>query len=185
MIEHGVGNLLQAEVEALVNPVNCDGVMGKGLALQFKRMFPDVFRAYRAACQRSEVNIGRMHVVERATAPRFVINFPTKDTWRKPSAIEYISAGMRDLVAQIVTHNIQSIAIPPLGCGLGGLAWKAVQPIIQRAFAPHANVRVLLFAPIEVAPIRTAHDTAAALQELIELTEELGGYDAEFDAEKR
>jgi O-acetyl-ADP-ribose deacetylase (regulator of RNase III) len=68
MIEHGVGNLLQAEVEALVNPVNCDGVMGKGLALQFKKMFPKVFRAYRTACQRGEVTIGRMHVVERATA---------------------------------------------------------------------------------------------------------------------
>jgi hypothetical protein len=92
---------------------------------------------------------------------------------------------MRDLVAQVVARNIQLIAIPPLGCGLGGLAWDAVQPMIQQAFAQHTNVRVLPFAPIEGAPKPTAHGSEAALQELIELTEELGGYDAEFAAIKR
>jgi O-acetyl-ADP-ribose deacetylase (regulator of RNase III) len=141
-IELGHGDLLTAKVDALVNPVNTAGVMGKGLALQFKKAFPDVFTAYKKA----KLAIGRMHVVERAHAPRFVINFPTKQHWRDPSKLEYIESGLVDLVARVRDLGITSIAIPPLGCGLGGLDWADVKPLIVDAFAP-LPVRVVLFEP--------------------------------------
>ncbi len=147
MIERGVGDLLRADVDALVNAVNCRGVMGKGLALQFKKTFPEVFAAYQAACDAGGVRIGQMHVVERQSSPRFVINFPTKDDWRKPSKLEFIEAGLIDLVEQVKLHRIESLAIPPLGCGLGGLDWGIVRPMIVEAFAPLSGVRVVLFEP--------------------------------------
>src|SRR4051812_42763684 len=125
MIEAGSGDLLNASVEALVNTVNTVGVMGKGLALQFKRRFPENFRAYAAACKRGEVAIGRMFVTEMygPTPPRYLINFPTKKHWRDPSQLEYVRAGLAALVGEIRTRGIRSIAVPPLGCGNGGLAW--------------------------------------------------------------
>lgn len=146
MIERGVGDLLRAEVDALVNAVNCRGVMGKGLALQFKKAFPEVFVAYSAACDGGTVRIGRVHVVERQGSPRFVINFPTKDDWRKPSKLEFIEAGLLDLVEQVRSRRIKSLAIPALGCGLGGLDWSQVRLMIVEAFATE-NVRVVLFEP--------------------------------------
>jgi O-acetyl-ADP-ribose deacetylase (regulator of RNase III) len=146
-IEHGEGDLTRAAVDALVNPVNTVGVMGKGLALQIKRAFPDVFAGYGRACKQGEVQVGRMHVVHRATAPRFVINFPTKKHWRDSSKLEYIVAGLSDLVTTVDELHIGSIAIPPLGCGLGGLDWTAVKPRIVAAFRAHPDVRVVLFEP--------------------------------------
>ena len=141
------GDLLAAEADAIVNPVNTVGVMGKGLALQFKRAFPDCFAAYTAACKRGELAIGRMHVVQRSEAPRFIFNFPTKQHWRQPSKLEYVRDGLVDLVAHVQALRIESIAIPPLGCGLGGLAWDDVDPLIVSAFAPLQDVRVMLFEP--------------------------------------
>lgn len=146
-IERGQGNLLAAQVDALVNPVNTVGVMGKGLALQFKKFFPESFTAYARACKAGEVTVGHMHIVRRATAPRFIINFPTKQHWKQPSRIENIRDGLPDLVTQIRQLGIESIAIPPLGCGLGGLAWSEVRPLIVEALAEVPNVRVLLFEP--------------------------------------
>lgn len=151
-IEPGHGNLLHAEVEALVNPVNTDGVMGKGLALQFKKAFPEAFKSYERACAAGELRPGRVHVVERLTAPRFIINFPTKQHWRQPSRIEYIQDGLQDLVAQLRAHRVRSVAIPPLGCGNGGLAWSDVRPLIVAALMDLDEVRVLLFAP-SAAPV--------------------------------
>jgi O-acetyl-ADP-ribose deacetylase (regulator of RNase III) len=148
-IEHRQGNLLTADVDALVNAVNTVGVMGKGLALQFKQAFPDNFRAYAAACKQGQVVIGRMHVTQRDASPRFIINFPTKQHWRSPSKIDYIRDGLVDLVAQIHTLGIQSIAVPPLGCGLGGLAWDQVKPLIHAALGDLADVRVILFEPAD------------------------------------
>ncbi|HVI01086.1 MAG TPA: macro domain-containing protein [Enhygromyxa sp.] len=147
MIERGTGNLLDADVDALVNAVNTVGVMGKGLALQFKTAFPEVFRAYAAACKRGEVVVGRVHVVERSVAPRFIIHFPTKQHWRQRSKLDYIRDGLADLVTQVRASNIASIAIPALGCGLGGLAWREVEPLIVAAFTPLEDVRVVLFEP--------------------------------------
>ncbi len=146
-IEPGTGNLLTANVDALVNTVNTQGVMGKGLALQFKKAFPEAFQSYERACKAGEVVPGKMHVVRRLTAPRFIINFPTKKHWRHPSKLEYVRDGLRDLVDQVRALEIHSIAIPPLGCGHGGLAWSDVRPLIERAFSEMPDVRVLLFEP--------------------------------------
>jgi O-acetyl-ADP-ribose deacetylase (regulator of RNase III) len=148
-IERGQGNLLAAPVDALVNAVNTEGVMGKGLALQFKKAFPEVFTAYARACKAGELVVGRMHVVQRAIPPRFIINFPTKKHWRLPSTAAYVEAGLRDLVARVRALGIQSIAVPALGCGNGGLAWAVVRPLIVGAFAEVPEVRVLLFEPAD------------------------------------
>lgn len=119
--------------------------MGKGLALQFKRAFPDNFASYERACKSGEVITGRMHVFERLTSPRFIINFPTKQHWRDPSKLEYINDGLRDLVQQVGKLSIKSIAIPPLGCGFGGLNWTDVKLLVLHAFEHENDVRVLLF----------------------------------------
>lgn len=125
MIEYTQGDILKCEAEALVNTVNCVGVMGRGIALQFKRMFPENFKAYAAACKRREVRPGRMFVFEtgQLTPPRYIINFPTKRHWRGKSRMDDIESGLVALVAVIRARGIRSIAIPPLGSGLGGLDW--------------------------------------------------------------
>jgi O-acetyl-ADP-ribose deacetylase (regulator of RNase III) len=146
-VERGDVNLLMAPVDALVNAVNTVGVMGKGLALQFKKAFPDVFVAYEQACKAGEVTTGKMHVVERMGSPRFVIDFPTKKHWRHPSKLEYIRDGLVDLVRCVNERGIRSIAVPPLGCGNGGLEWAAVRPLIVEAFAAVPEVRLVLFEP--------------------------------------
>jgi O-acetyl-ADP-ribose deacetylase (regulator of RNase III) len=148
MIERVRGNLLDADVDALVNAVNCVGVMSKGLAAQFKTKFPDVFRDYARACRAGAVQPGQMHVVETGeSTPRFVINFPTKRHWREPSRIEDIQLGLRALRDEVNARRIRSVAVPALGCGLGGLAWDEVAPRIERTFAAQRNVHVLLFEP--------------------------------------
>jgi O-acetyl-ADP-ribose deacetylase (regulator of RNase III) len=146
-IERGEGDLITADVDALVNTVNTVGVMGKGLALQIKKAFPDVFTEYSRACRQGTLTIGRVQVVRRSAPPSFVINFPTKQHWRQPAKLEYIESGLTDLVPQVRELHIGSIAIPPLGCGLGGLDWSDVKPLIVRAFAPLPDVRVVLFEP--------------------------------------
>lgn len=146
-IELGRGNLLAADVDALVNTVNAEGVMGKGLALQFKKAFPENFASYEKACKAGEVIPGRTHLVKRLASPRFIINFPTKKLWRQPSKIEFIRDGLVDLINQVRTLGIESIAIPPLGCGNGGLNWSDVKPLILQAFAQVPSVRVVLFEP--------------------------------------
>lgn len=146
-LELGKGNLLTADVEALVNTVNTDGVMGKGLALQFKKAFPENFASYERACRAGEVKTGHMHIVQRLASPRFIINFPTKGRWRQPSKLEYVRDGLRDLIAQVKRLNIESIAVPPLGCGNGGLHWSAVRPLILEAFSAVPEVRLVLFEP--------------------------------------
>ncbi len=147
MIRSTRGDLLKAEAEALVNPVNCVGVMGKGLALQFKKAFPDNFEAYEAACKRGEVGPGRMFVFDtgRLIYPRYVVNFPTKRHWRDKSRIDDIWTGLGALVAEIRDRDITSIAIPRLGSGLGGLDWSQVRPLIENWMAPLAEVEVLIF----------------------------------------
>ncbi len=150
MIEVTRGNLLDAEgVDALVNTVNTVGVMGKGVALQFKKAYPDNFGAYEAACKHGEVRVGRMHVFDRQTLakPRYLINFPTKKDWKHPSKYEYIEAGLEDLVRVVRDLHIESIALPPLGCGHGGLDWSRVLPMIREAFAGLPGVRVLVYEP--------------------------------------
>jgi O-acetyl-ADP-ribose deacetylase (regulator of RNase III) len=143
------GDLLQQDVEAIVNTVNTVGVMGKGIALQFKQKWPENFRAYEKACKRGEVQPGKMFIYDAGglLKPRYIINFPTKRHWRGKSRIEDIEAGLEDLIHQIRRLGIRSIALPPLGCGNGGLDWDDVRPGIERAFAGLPEVDVRLFAP--------------------------------------
>lgn len=149
MIVRATGDLLRADVEALVNTVNCVGIMGRGIALQFKRAWPDNFKAYAAACRREMVQPGQMFVFEtgRLTNPKLIINFPTKRHWRGKSRIEDIESGLAALISEIRSGNIRSIAIPPLGAGLGGLHWEEVRSRIEGALEVLDEVQVLLFAP--------------------------------------
>lgn len=149
MIRNATGNLLQADVEALVNTVNCDGFMGKGIALQFKQAWPGNFDAYAKACRAEEVRPGQMFIWEtgQMVNPRYIINFPTKRHWRGKSRIEDILDGLRVLVADVRRLGIKSIAVPPLGCGNGGLDWKDVRPLIESAFAELPGVNVQMFSP--------------------------------------
>jgi len=167
MIEEGHGNLLTADVDALVNTVNTVGIMGKGIALQFKRAFPANYRAYRSACTRGEVQLGRMLVFDNGgSGPRrFIINFPTKEHWRSRSRLEDIRSGLGALVSTVAEHGITSLAIPALGCGNGGLDWREVRPLIERACARMPVVRAVVFAP-EGAPDPTAMPNVTAKPEL-------------------
>lgn len=154
MIEYTTGDIFTCEADALVNPVNCVGVMGRGLALKFKHAFPENFRAYEAACSIKSVQPGRMFVFETGQlTPRCIINFPTKRHWRDKSRLEDIESGLGDLVNVICDRGIRSIAIPPLGCGLGGLDWSDVRPRIERALDGLAHV--IVFEPIN--PIDTTN----------------------------
>lgn len=149
MIEEAHGNLLTADTEALVNTVNTVGVMGKGIALQFKRAFPGNFRAYRAACARGEVQLGQVWAFDTGVIGprRYVLNFPTKKHWRSDSQLEDIAAGLDSLVAIIDELGIKSVAIPALGCGNGGLAWSDVRPLIEDAGRRMPDVRALVYPP--------------------------------------
>lgn len=149
MTELRQGNIFEASAEALVNTVNTVGVMGKGVALQFKRAFPDNYKAYAAACKRGEVQVGKVFVHHRNTLenPRYIINFPTKRHWRGRSRLEYIRAGLEDLVDEARHLDVRSIALPPLGCGNGGLAWEEVLPLIEEASERLPEVEFLVYEP--------------------------------------
>ena len=149
MIEYKNGDIFNEDVEALVNSVNCVGIMGRGIALQFKNMFPANFNAYAAACKRNEVQPGRMFVFQigQLTNPRYIINFPTKRHWRGKSRMEDIELGLKALSTEIKQRNIRSIAIPPLGSDLGGLAWTEVRPRIQAMLEEFEDVEAIILEP--------------------------------------
>jgi O-acetyl-ADP-ribose deacetylase (regulator of RNase III) len=149
MIDYTTGDILKDEAEALVNTVNTVGVMGKGIALQFKRQFPRNFDAYLKACKTGEVEPGKVFVwhTGRLGNPKYIINFPTKRHWKGKSHIDDIEAGLRDLQRVIAELRIQSIAVPPLGCGNGGLQWSAVRPIIHRYLGAIDGVKVTVYEP--------------------------------------
>ena len=173
-IAYRAADLLAEDAEALVNTVNCKGVMGKGLALQFKKKFRTNFDAYARACKSGDVRPGRMFVVDLLQEPlaggqaplplgfaeapvsyqsaprqrpRYIINFPTKDHWRHESRMRYIDDGLADLVRQIRARGIRSVAIPALGCDLGGLEWDDVRPRIEAALGGLDGVKVVVFTP--------------------------------------
>ncbi len=149
MIEFTHGNLLQADVEALVNTVNTAGVMGKGIALQFKQAFPANFVAYEKAVKRGEVVPGKMFLFETGTFsnPRYIINFPTKRHWRGKARMDDIETGLQDLIRVLREKQIRSIAIPPLGCGFGGLDWDDVRPLILATLESLPDVHALVYPP--------------------------------------
>lgn len=143
------GNMLEADTEALVNTVNTVGVMGKGIALQFKERFPRNFKVYANACKKSEMQVGKMLVVKENTlnGEKIIINFPTKTEWFKKSQYSYIEDGLKDLAMVIEEYNIKSIAIPPLGCGNGGLKWEKVKPMMDKYLGHFSNVTIQIYEP--------------------------------------
>lgn len=150
MIHYAQGNLLEAPAEALVNTVNEIGVMGKGIALMFRETFPETARAYERAAKAGQVRVGRMFVTENRGllgGPRWIIHFPTKKHWRHPSKLEWIREGLRDLVRVINERQIDSIALPPLGCGNGGLDWELVRREITAAAEELPTVDFQVFTP--------------------------------------
>lgn len=192
MIRYEIGNLLESDAEALVNTVNTDGIMGKGIALQFKNEFPKNYKVYAKACADKEIGIGKLLVTEDTSlllGKRIIINFPTKTSWRKPSEYSYIEAGMVDLIRIIQIKKINSIAIPPLGAGNGGLEWNQVKVILEkhlakvlcdiRIYQPNAQMReVLKKERVKLTPAR-----AMLLSVLFEVVRN-GEFVSEFTAEK-
>jgi len=148
-INFRTGDILKADAEAIVNTVNCVGVMGRGIALQFKKAFPANFRAYALACDNGEVQPGKMFIYDTGsfTNPRFIINFPTKRHWKGKSRIEDIDSGLAALARNISERGIKSVAIPPLGAGLGGLEWNDVRPRIEAALRDLPDLEVLIYEP--------------------------------------
>jgi O-acetyl-ADP-ribose deacetylase (regulator of RNase III) len=149
MFKYTQGNLLQAQTEALVNTVNEVGVMGKGIALMFRDAFPGNSRAYEAACKLREVRVGHMFAVKDRDlmGERWIINFPTKKHWRNPSKLEWIRSGLEDLARVVRENNIRSIALPPLGCGNGGLPWSQVRREIESALGDLDDVEIVVYEP--------------------------------------
>ena len=158
------GDILNADAQALVNTVNCVGVMGRGIALQFKKKFPDNFSAYKKICDANELKLGQVFIYDMGQMfnPRYIVNFPTKGHWRSKSKLADVEAGLACLVREIEARKITSIAIPPLGCGLGGLDWVEVKPMIESAFHKLADVKVLIFEPGKTPPAKSMAKAATA-----------------------
>jgi O-acetyl-ADP-ribose deacetylase (regulator of RNase III) len=153
MIKFIVGDIINANSQALVNTVNTEGVMGKGIALEFKESFPENFKLYKKACDRGEIETGKMFLTHtnRLDNPKYIINFPTKKHWKNPSKIEYIKEGLKDLEKVINEYKIDSIAIPPLGCGNGKLNWKDVKPLIENTLRRIKDIDAVVYEPSEEA----------------------------------
>lgn len=156
-IEYKIGDMFEEPTEAIVNTVNCVGVMGKGVALEFKRRWPDNFKAYKRLCDDVKLSPGRMFVFDSKDFldqgnHRYLINFPTKQHWRSRSKIEYVKDGLVDFIKQVREIGIKSVAVPPLGCGNGGLDWADVRPLIEEAVAQLPDVRFVVFGPAEQTP---------------------------------
>ena len=149
MIEYKIGDILTEDSEALVNTVNCVGVMGRGVALQFKRRFPDNFKAYETECKQGRMKPGCVFVYDTGNMhpPRYIINFPTKRHWRGKSRMEDIESGLESLANSIRSHRIRSIAIPPLGSGLGGLEWAEVRARMEAELQELYGVEIVIFEP--------------------------------------
>ena len=130
------GDILRADTEALVNTVNCIGIMGRGIALQFKKAYPENYKKYKKICDEKKLHPGIVFTYDLGTltGPKYIINFPTKRHWKGKSKLEDIQSGLKALVEEVKIRNIKSISIPPLGCGLGGLEWETIRPMIELAF---------------------------------------------------
>lgn len=153
-IEYKNGDMFDEPTEAIVNTVNCVGVMGKGVALEFKRRWPANFKAYKLVCADKALTPGKMFIFDNdgfldSEKHRFLINFPTKQHWRSKSKMEYVKDGLADFVEQVRRLGIKSVALPPLGCGNGGLEWSDVRPLIEDAVSSLPDVHFVIFGPAE------------------------------------
>lgn len=192
MIQYITGNILESNAQALINTVNTDGVMGKGIALQFKNSFPNNFKAYAEACKKEWIGIGKLFVFNESNltiGEKTIINFPTKKNWRKPSEYSFIEKGLDDLIEIINTKKIQSIAIPPLGAGNGGLEWEIVKKIIE-AKLNHLKTDVFVYEPttqikeyLKKERVKLTDARALLLYVLYDLVRN-GEYVSEFSSEK-
>ena len=134
--------VFEVPVQTIVNTVNCDGFMGKGLALEVKQRFPKVFAKYQRLCKKGGVRIGRLQLVRELD--KWVLNFPTKNHWRGKSSVSFIEAGLKNFKATYRRRGITSIAFPALGCGSGGLRWDEVQPVMQNYLAKLSNIEIYI-----------------------------------------
>jgi O-acetyl-ADP-ribose deacetylase (regulator of RNase III)/uncharacterized protein YwgA len=192
MINYQIGNILESKAEALVNTVNTVGIMGKGIALQFKKAFPNNFKAYSEACKNNEVEIGKLFVFKDSnltSKEKLIINFPTKTHWRKPSEYSYIEKGLDDLIRIIDEYGINSIAIPPLGAGNGGLKWEKVKKIIEEKLGD-INAKIFVYEPtayikekLKSERVKLTNARALLLYVLYDLVRN-GEYVSEFSSEK-
>ncbi len=192
MIHYRVGNILESEAEAFINTVNTDGVMGKGIALQFKNAFPLNFKIYQEACKNESLKVGNLLLVEDTgliSGKKTIINFPTKTTWRKPSEYQYINDGLDELIRVIDEKNIKSVAIPPLGSGNGGLDWNIVKKMIEEKLS-HLTADILIYEPnkqiqevLKSERVKLTEARAMLLFMLYELVKN-GEFVSEFSSEK-
>lgn len=192
MIRYITGNILDSQAEALVNTVNTMGVMGKGIALQFRKSYPNNFKEYEKACRENRVKIGKMFVFSDCNASsgeKIIINFPTKTTWKKPSEYTYIERGLDDLIEIINSNNIKSIALPPLGAGNGGLKWEMVKKIIEDRMK-HLEIEIYVYEPtteiqeyLNKERVKLTDARALLLYVLFDLVKH-GEYVSEFSSEK-
>lgn len=192
MIKYITGNILESKAEALINTVNTVGVMGKGIALQFKKAYLNNYKAYSEACKRNEITIGKLFVTKDSnlnSGEKFIINFPTKKDWRKPSEYSYIEEGLNDLVRILSEKKIKSVAIPPLGAGSGGLEWEKVKRIIVNKLK-HLDVEILVYEPtqhikeqLKKERVKLTDARALLLYVLYDLVRN-GEYVSEFSSEK-
>jgi len=192
MIKYITGNILESEAQALVNTVNIDGIMGKGIALQFKKAFPNNYKAYVDACKNGKINIGKLFVTKDRnilSGEKLIINFPTKKSWKKPSEYDFIEQGLVDLISIIRIEQIKSIAIPPLGAGNGGLKWEKVKKIIEEKLS-HIDIGVFVYEPtaqiiehLKQERVKLTDARALLLYVLYDLVKN-GEYVSEFSSEK-
>lgn len=192
MIKYKTGNILESDAQALVNTVNTVGVMGKGIALQFKKAYLNNFKAYVDACKRQEVKVGKLFVTKDSnlsSGEKFIINFPTKKDWRKPSEYSYIEEGLDDLVGVIEKNNIKSVAIPPLGAGNGGLDWGKVKRTIENKLSG-LDIDIIVYEPsnhikenLKKERVKLTDARALLLYVLYDLVRN-GEFVSEFSAEK-
>ena len=192
MIKYLTGNILDSEAQALVNTVNTVGVMGKGIALQFKKAYPNNFKVYNQACKNSEIEIGKLFVTTDSninTGEKVIINFPTKQDWRKPSEYKFVEEGLKDLLRVIDNYSLKSIAIPPLGSGNGGLDWEKVKKLINYYLAD-IDIEILVYEPtrdikekLKKERVKLTNARALLLYVLYDLVRN-GEYVSEFSSEK-
>lgn len=146
MIEYKIGNLFESDAECLVNTVNCEGYMGKGIAYQFKLRYPNNNKDYVRACKSGELRIGTIHSYKEDG--KIIVNFPTKNKWREKSQMYYIEDGLQLLVQFIIKNEVSSVALPPLGCGNGGLNWNEVKKVIEKKLEPiKQSCKIYVFEP--------------------------------------
>lgn len=178
MIRFVTGDLFESDAYALVNAVNCEGVMGKGIAYQFKERYPYNFKAYRDACKIGVLNPGKLFSCEENG--KLIINFPTKDKWREPSRMSYIDAGLSALAVLIRDRGIPSVAIPPLGAGNGGLVWRDVRELMEkRLYSVSQSVDIEIYEPSEAAAGRVGRGPRLGVSALVlmDIEERLGTTD--------